>query len=93
MQKVNVTLTFEDEKLRALETYLKLGDSSLQKKLEAALSQLYEQVVPKPVQEYVDAISGTKSKRPSSPPKAPSTSGEKRSSPSSPPAEGEKSAG
>lgn len=72
MQKITVTLAFDDEKLRALDTYLKMENSTVQKKLEEAMSDLYGQTVPKPVQEYLDAISGTKVKRsmpqPSKPP-------------------------
>lgn len=68
MQKITVTLSFDDEKLRALDTYLKMENSTVQKKLEEAMGQLYEQTVPKPVQEYVDAIAGAKIKRPASKP-------------------------
>ena len=69
MQKVNITLALDEEKLRALETYLKMEGSTLQKKMEAAVGELYEQVVPKPVQEYVEAVSGAKPKRPAPTPK------------------------
>lgn len=64
MQKITVTLSFDDERLRALDTYLKMENTTVQKKLEEAMSKLYEDTVPKPVQEYVDAISGSKVKRP-----------------------------
>lgn len=67
MQKITVTLTFDDEKLRALDTYLKIENATVQKKLEEAMEQLYEKTVPKPVQEYVEAITGAKVKRPSRP--------------------------
>lgn len=70
MQKITVTLSFDDEKLRALDTYLKMENSSVQKKLEDAMEQLYTQMVPKPVQEYLEAIGGTKAKRPATKPQA-----------------------
>lgn len=64
MQKITVTLSFDDEKLRALDTYLKMQNTTVQKKLETAMSRLYEETVPKPVQEYLDALGGAKAKRP-----------------------------
>lgn len=64
MQKITVTLSFDDEKLRALDTYLKMQNTTVQKKLEEAMSKLYEDTVPKPVQEYLDALAGAKIKRP-----------------------------
>ena len=71
MQKVNITLNLDDWKLRALEYYLKNENSNLQKKVEEAVGQLYEQVVPGPVREFVEGIAGTKPKRPTAVPKPP----------------------
>lgn len=62
MQKVNIILALDEERLRALEAYLKMEGSTLQKKLEEAVGQLYEQMVPKEVQKYVEALSGGKPK-------------------------------
>lgn len=64
MQKITVTLSFDDAKLRALDTYLKMQNTSVQKKLEESMSKLYEDTVPKPVQEYLDVLAGAKIKRP-----------------------------
>ena len=69
MKKVDIPLTFEDEKLEAMEIFLKKDNSSVQKKMEDALKKLYEEVVPEPVREYVDAKSGGKPKRPAPAPK------------------------
>lgn len=72
MKKVNITLTFEDEKLDALEFSLKKENASVQAKMDEALRQLYEETVPGPVREYLDsksAPSGASRPRPKRPAK------------------------
>ncbi len=64
MQKVNITLTLDDWKLRALEYYLKQENTTVQKKLDEAMGQLYEQMVPETVRQFVEGVSGAKPKRP-----------------------------
>ncbi len=64
MQKVNITLTLDDWKLRALEYYLKQENTTVQKKLDEAMGQLYEQTVPETVRQFVEGVSGAKPKRP-----------------------------
>ena len=84
MQKTNITLTFDDEKLDALEFSLKKdGGSTVQVWLEKSLSELYEQTVPQPLREYLDrrAAPPPRPKRPSRP--APKD----RPAPPEPPAE------
>ncbi len=65
MKKVNITLTFDDDKLDALEFSLKKENSSVQVCMEDALRQLYEKTVPEPVREYLDskAVPAAKPKR------------------------------
>ena len=46
MKKVNITLTFDDDKLDALEFSLRKEHSSVQARMDDALKQLYEQTVP-----------------------------------------------
>ena len=46
MKKVNITLTFDDDKLDALEFSLRKEHSSVQAHMDDALKQLYEQTVP-----------------------------------------------
>lgn len=87
MQKITVALTFDDEKFRALDTYLKIENATVQKKLEEAMEQLYEKTVPKPVQEYVAAITGTKTKRPTRPIQAQQEAPKKQPSKETPSAE------
>ena len=43
MKKVNITLTFDDDKLDALEFSLRKEHSSVQARMDDALKQLYEQ--------------------------------------------------
>ena len=84
MQKTNITLTFDDEKLDALEFSLKKdGGSTVQAWLEKSLAELYEQTVPQPLREYLDrrAAPASRPKRPPRP--AP----KERHAPPEPPAE------
>lgn len=67
MNKVPLTFFFEEDKLEAMEIFLKKQNSSVQKKMEEALKKLYEEVVPEPVREFVDAKAGGKPKRPAPP--------------------------
>lgn len=69
MNKVPLTLSFEEDKLEAMEIFLKKENSSVQKKMEEALKKLYEEVVPEAVREYVEAKSGGKPKRSAPAPK------------------------
>lgn len=69
MNKVPLTFSFEEDKLEAMEVFLKKDGSSIQKKMEETLKKLYEEVVPEPVREFVDAKAGVKPKRPVPPPK------------------------
>ncbi len=64
MQKVNITLTLDDWKLQTLEFYLKQENTTVQKKLDEAMGQLYEQMVPETVRQFVEGVSGAKPKRP-----------------------------
>lgn len=70
MNKVSLTLSFEADKLEAMDVFLKKNGSSVQKKMEEALKKLYEEAVPEPVREFVDAKAGRKDrgrKRPGPP--------------------------
>ena len=69
MEKVDITLAFDQEKLNALEFYLKKEKTTAQRRLEESLAQLYEQSVPEPVREYLDSRSAPPP-RPRRPPKA-----------------------
>ena len=77
MKKATVTVTFDDEKLGALEFSLRKEHSSVQARMDDALKQLYEQTVPEAVREYLDskAVPASKPKRTakSAVPKTPSS--------------------
>ena len=69
MEKNEITLSFDSERMDALAFYLTKENSTVQKKMDEALKQLYEQTVPEPVREYLDIVSAPPSrpKRPSRP--------------------------
>lgn len=54
MEKVNVELSFEAEKLEALEYCLEKERTNVKKKMAESLQQLYEEKVPEAVREYLD---------------------------------------
>ncbi len=54
MEKSEITLSFDSEKMSALTIYLEKEGSTVQKKMDESLRQLYEQSVPEPVREYLD---------------------------------------
>ena len=57
MEKNEITLSFDSEKMEALVFYLKKENTTVQKKMEEALRLLYEKTVPEPLREYLDAKS------------------------------------
>lgn len=69
MEKIEITLSFDSEKMRALTIYLKMQNTTVQEKMNEAMRQLYEESVPEPVREYLDIISApaTRPKRPPRP--------------------------
>lgn len=64
IKKIEVTLSFEEEKLEALEFSLRKEKSSVQKKMQEELAALYEQSVPEAVREYLDRKSAPVRERP-----------------------------
>lgn len=82
MEKSEIKLSFDGEKMSALVFYLNKENTTVQKRMDEALRQLYEKAVPEPVREYLDAVTAaSRPKRPSrpsqtktEPPKTPLTS-------------------
>ena len=76
MKQINISVSFDDEKLRALNKYLKKKELTAEDELAAALLHLYEKHVPAAVREYIDeddAVVPAKPKRavkPAAPKKA-----------------------
>ena len=74
MEKVEIKLTIDEYRMRALTFYLGKENASVQSKMDEALRQLYESAVPDPVREFLDAMAAPpKPKRPPRPsqPKSP----------------------
>ena len=68
MENNEIKLSFDSEKMEALVFYLKKENTTVQKKMDEALRLLYEQTVPEPLREYLDAKSApARPKRPSRP--------------------------
>ena len=67
MENNEIKLSFDSEKMEALVFYLKKENTTVQKKMDEALRLLYEQTVPEPLREYLDAKSAPA--RPKRPPR------------------------
>lgn len=55
MEKIEITLSLDSEKMEALVFYLKRENTNVRSKMDEALRLLYEQTVPEPLREYLDA--------------------------------------
>jgi len=55
---ISVTISFDDEKLMALQTYLEQKDSTVEKELSVAMEQIYTKHVPVAVREYIGMKAG-----------------------------------
>ncbi len=83
MEKHEITLSFDAERMRALTIYLKMENSTVQEKMDEAMRQLYEKTVPEPVREYLDIISAP-AVRPKRPARPSQTKGEPAKTPAAP---------
>ena len=57
MKKTNITISFEQEKLKALQFYAAKKDADLQTELDDTLQKLYEKYVPVQTREYIESMS------------------------------------
>ncbi len=55
MKKTNITLSFESEKLDALNFYISKKDVNLQVELADTIQKLYEKHVPPTTREYIES--------------------------------------
>lgn len=62
MKKVNVTVSYDDEKLSALRLYLGQKNSTVEAELVSALDALYGKTVPANVREFLELKTGTAGK-------------------------------
>ena len=67
MKQVNLTITFDEEKLSALKRYMGKKELDLDREMTDALVKLYEKYVPAPVREYIDESAAAPSKSRRSP--------------------------
>jgi len=70
MSMISISISFDEEKLAALDFSLAKENSTAQKRMEQALDELYEKTVPEALREYVNSKSApvTKPKRPAKQP-------------------------
>ncbi len=66
MNKVNVTVSFGDDKLDALTYFMKKDNTDPQKALQGELEKLYEKYIPAEMREYLESRSAARdrAKRP-----------------------------
>lgn len=77
MKKATITITFDQEKLRAIQFYAGKKDASLTTELNEYMEKLYEKYVPAQTREYIQSQSepvGENPKRPARPVPQPATS-------------------
>lgn len=64
MRKVNISVSYDNEKLNALRLYLKQKDQTLEIELVKAVDSLYNRVVPQGVRDFVEMQAASQSIRP-----------------------------
>ena len=73
MNKIDVTISIDDDKLNAMTHYLKKKNTTPLKELTKVLDTLYEQTVPEEVREYIESRSAPTSRPKSKPAPKPAT--------------------
>ena len=56
MRKAEITVRFEQERLRALEFYIAKKDSTLEAEIDDFMAKLYEKHVPAQTREYIESM-------------------------------------
>ena len=74
MKKTTITISFDEEKLKALTMYLAQKNMQAESELEKALETLYVKTVPAGVREFIDMKSGTATVPAPKPPRRPKPS-------------------
>lgn len=67
MKKATVTITFEQEKLNAVQFYAGKKDASIAAELNDYMEKLYEKYVPAQTREYIESQSGPPKEKPKRP--------------------------
>ena len=73
MNKIDVTIPIDDDKLNAMTHYLKKKNTTPLKELTKVLDTLYEQTVPEEVREYIESRSAPASRPKPKPAPKPAT--------------------
>ncbi len=71
MKKVNITISYEEEKLNALRLYMEQKGQTVETALVAAADALYNKAVPAGVREFIELRAGLKPPEKKKSPKAP----------------------
>ena len=74
MKKITITISFDEEKLKALTMYLAQKNMQAESELEKALETLYVKTVPAGVREFIEMKSGTATVPAPKPPRRPKPS-------------------
>ena len=74
MKKTTITISFDEEKLKALTLYLAQKNMQAESELEKALDTLYVKTVPAVVREFIEMKSGTATVPAPKPPRRPKPS-------------------
>lgn len=56
MRKATVTISFDQEKLKAVQFYAGKNDTSLEAELDAFMEKLYKRYVPSQTREYIESM-------------------------------------
>lgn len=56
MKKMAITISYDQEKLKALQFYMGKKDSDLDVELDAFVQKLYEKYVPAQTREYIESM-------------------------------------
>jgi hypothetical protein len=55
MKKATITVTFEQEKLKAIQFYMSKCETSLEAELDEFMTKLYKKYVPPQTREYIES--------------------------------------
>ena len=55
MKKATITVTFEQEKLKAVQFYMSKCETSLEAELDGLMTKLYRKYVPSQTREYIES--------------------------------------
>lgn len=70
MRNATITISFEQEKLKALQFYAAKKGDGLEAELDEHMERLYNRYVPTVAKEYIDMLSKEESERPQRPGRA-----------------------